>query len=208
MEASDLIVLTADADAEVTVHTLLGRHTALGIRPIGFRCARMIGGGHDPGCRRRAHHFLRPFSRLYTHALVVFDRHGCGDERDRVEIEADVEAELCANGWQDRSAAVVIDPELETWVWSLSPTVDAILGWQGRLPPLRTWLAARGFLAADAAKPSDPKRAMREALREATRSASPSLFGAIAAKITLDGCVDPAFLKFRNTLCSWFPVER
>jgi hypothetical protein len=32
-----------------------------------------------------------------------------------------------ANGWRDRSCVVVLDPELEAWIWDSSYQVDRII---------------------------------------------------------------------------------
>ena len=73
----------------------------------------------DSGCYNESHEFLRPFVRLYRFALVVFNREGSGREMmNRVEIERVVENRLSLSGWDERSATVVLDPELEIWVWS------------------------------------------------------------------------------------------
>lgn len=208
MLPGDLIVLAADADAKATVEGLLTRPNALGTRTIEFRCFRPAGGG-DPRCRGNAHDLLRPFLGKYDHALVVFDRHGCGADREtRKVIEETVETRLTANGWRERNAAIVIDPELESWVWTPSPRVDAALGWEGSLTRLRDWLVSQAMLVDGAAKPGDPKAAMRAALRHVKRSTSPALFGQIARETTLDGCVDPSFLKFRGILQRWFPATK
>jgi hypothetical protein len=44
-------------------------------------------------------------------------------------MENDLEARLSQSGWPSGCcAAIVIDPELELWVWSRSPHVPAVLG--------------------------------------------------------------------------------
>ncbi|MBN1610990.1 MAG: hypothetical protein JW940_30445 [Polyangiaceae bacterium] len=200
---ADLLVLTADADTQKGLEALLERHVALGTRPVRARVLRHS--GRDPGCRRRSHDFLRPYLRQYERALVIFDRHGCGDERARALIEEDVEAALAANGWEGRSAAVVIDPELEAWVWAESAAVARILGWEGRRPTLREWLVASSLAATATQKPRDPKSAMRRALGEVRQPVSAGLFAELARVLPLESCVDPAFGKLRATLRRWFP---
>jgi hypothetical protein len=63
---------------------------------------------------------------------VLFDYYGCGAEHEMApeEIEDEVEEKLSRSGWEDRARCVVIDPELEVWVWSDSPEVDRCLGWK------------------------------------------------------------------------------
>lgn len=67
---------------------------------------------------------------------------------------------------EERTEVVVIDPELEIWVWSASPHVEDVLGWKGSTPPLRSWLCNQGLWGDDRPKPQDPKRAMEGALYE------------------------------------------
>ena len=124
----DLIVVAADLDAKQSIVQLLQRPQSLGIRPIQFVVDRYV--KRDSGCCRTSHEYLRPFARQFEYAMVVFDRDGSGREsQTRDEIESSVEQELAKNGWRDRSAAIVIVPELEAWVWSDSPEVAKALGW-------------------------------------------------------------------------------
>lgn len=46
-----------------------------------------------------------------------------------------------------------------------SPEVDKVLGWSGRLPGLRDWLAQEAWMDAGASKPARPKEALQAALR-------------------------------------------
>jgi hypothetical protein len=167
-EPRDLVVLVADSHQKAAVTGILSRAKAMGIRSVEADIRVHI--LRDPGCLREAHEFLRSFSRKYLHALVLFDREGCGqDDRPREVLEDQVQQHLSRSGWEDRSAVVVIEPELEAWVWSESPEVDAALGWEGRSPKLRDWLAQGGFLPAGQVKPLRPKEAMVAALRQAGR---------------------------------------
>ncbi len=133
----DLALLVADADMREGFTALLGRHRALGIRLISFDIFRHD--ERDAGCFTRAHEYLRPLARRYEHALVVFDKEGCGSPDTVPAIEADVRERLERSGWAHRADVVVIDPELEVWVWSPSPAVATSLGWTPAAP-LRRWL--------------------------------------------------------------------
>lgn len=203
---NDLIVLVADKDAEMAIRELLGRADALKIRTIRFEIIRSS--DHDPGVVRQAVSLLRLYLKRSRHALVLLDRTGSGRDSDSREcIERSLELELKQNGWQGRCAAIVIDPELEIWVWSDSPEVDRALGWTGRTPDLRTWLQNAHLLAHNDAKPGNPKEAMTRALREAQRPRSSALFSQLAGKVSIRRCTDPAFAKLRRTLHEWFPLE-
>ena len=160
----------------------------------------------DPGCLLRGHEFLSLFHKQFAHALILLDFEGCGQEKStREALEDVIEKRLSQSGWGERAAAVVIDPELEMWVWSDSPQVDAVLGWQGRSPDLRSWLKDQDLLQEGQAKPERPKEAMELALRTVRKPRSSSLYAQLARQVSLERCVDPAFIKLKTTLQTWFP---
>ena len=202
-----LIALVADRDMEETLVRLFGRGRSFAIRGFAFEIRRHP--DRDAGCRADAVNYLRQFLRTFDHALVVFDRDGCGSDATREEIEEAVEAELYRNGWRDRSKVIVIDPQLEGWIWSGSSVVSRALGWGSDYDQLRSWLAEKGLWNAGLPKPDDPKAAMDKALesasRESRRRRSARIFGEIAARASLHGCTDPAFRKLTATLQDWFP---
>lgn len=200
----DLIVLVPDVDMEFAVRGILERPDALGIRPITFDAFRHA--QRDAGCRSDCHNFLRMWLREYRYAMVLFDHEGCGKENiGRAQLERKVEGVLSRNGWTKRSAVIVIDPELEAWVWSDSPAVDEVLGWSGQLPGLRPYLqSVSGLWRSGRDKPERPKEALVQALRTAGKPPSPSLFADLAARVSTDRCADPAFRKFRGKLQGWF----
>jgi len=202
--SKDLVVLVADRNMEYTIKGLLTRTRALGIRQP--TCDYFVHPEHDPGCLLRGHDFLRPLVKYYNHALVVLDHDGCGQESDsREKLEKQIEKRLIGSGWGDRAAAVVIEPELEIWVWSNSPYVDRITGWAGKTPDLRTWLVQQRFTDTRTAKPAQPKKAFEQALKLAGKARSSSLFYLLATSVGLENCIDPAFGKLKAILKSWFP---
>lgn len=201
--AQDVIVLVADKDMEQTVTGVCLRPPALGVR--GFTWQVLVHPGRDPGCLLEGVDFLRAFQRQFAHALILFDRIGCGRESlSRIELETEIELALAQSGWGERGAAVVIDPELEAWVWSDSPHVERILGWQDRQPPLRQWLVERAWLPTGATKPAQPKEAMEQALRTVRLPRSSALYRQLAKQVSLARCTDASFLKFKTTLQGWF----
>lgn len=200
----DLVVLAADQSMGLVVEGLLGRTKPFRIREV--KSTIYVHRSRDPGCLKEADAFLRPFHRQYRHALVLFDRKGCGREGSRREnIEREIEGRLSRSGWDDRAAAIVIDPELEVWIWSGSPLVERVFGWTGKSPDLRSWLSERGHWSAGQMKPDHPKRAVVEALERTRIARSSSLYVELAKKVGLDRCADPAFGKLKATLKGWFP---
>lgn len=205
-QETDLLVLVADLDMELTVKNLLGRPASLRIQDIRFRVHRHQ--NHDPGCRAQAAEFLRRFAPRYRYTMVMFDKEGCGREKQsREDIQYDVERDLARNGWRDRSKAIVIDPELEAWIWNGSDEVAHALGWNSNYASLRTWLGETGIFPENDSKPRDPKRAMKSVLNKtrARRQPSAALFGSLAASVSLNRCQCPAFNEFKGTLQHWFP---
>jgi hypothetical protein len=199
----DLVILTADKNARFALQGILMRHHSLGIRQL--EPDYFLHPAKDPGVLHSAHDFLRPFSKAYGHALVLMDREGSGqEEMGRESMEARIEEALSNSGWEDRAAAIVIDPELEIWVWSDSPHVDYELGWSDRKPDLRSWLRDRSLLAESALKPDRPKEALEEALRQVQKPRSSVLYKAIASKVSLTKCTDYAFMKLKAVLQGWF----
>ena len=138
----------------------------------------------------------------------MFDHEGSGREQESVEeIEESLDADFAGSAWGDRAKAIVLSPELEAWVWSDSPHVEAVAGWTGRRPPLRHWLAQHDWLRPNEAKPVRPKEAFQAALRETRRPRSASLYQRIAERVSLRHCADRSFLEFRNVLRRWFPGD-
>jgi len=202
----DVIFLVADRHMEAVLEGLLGRPQSLSIRAITYVIRTHP--EKDPGCYLTAHDFLRPFSRRYRHSLVMFDREGCGsDAGSRETLEKELEGRLARNGWPERARAIVIDPELEAWVWSDSPQVDRMLGWADVAPDLRQWLTQQGLLQETHIKPVRPKEAMQAALRNVRKPHSSAIFRQLAENVSLRRCSDPAFQKLKTTLQSWFPPE-
>lgn len=202
----DLVVLTADRNMEYALKGILSRTDSLGIRNLSVDY--LVHPENDPGCLHRSHDFLKSFTRQYHYALVILDRDGCGQEtKSRELLESAIEARLVDSGWEDRARAIVIDPELEAWIWSRSPQLDSILGWQGKSPDLRTWLHRKSFVADGQIKPADPKSALEQALRTVKKARSSSIYLNVAQRVSLDRCVDAAFNRLKQTLKQWFPAE-
>lgn len=203
----DLVILVPDADMEATVRTLLNRPGALGIHSVKVEIMRHV--QRDPGCRMDGHDFLRLWLNRAQHALIIFDHEGSGAENiSREDLEAQTEARLAANGWQDRCAVVAISPELENWAWNPSAALDGVLGWSNTCE-LRTWVKNEtAFWRSDSPKPDRPKEALDAALREARKRHSPAVFEDIAKKTPVSRCVDASFLKFKGVLQQWFAVQQ
>jgi len=205
---NDLVVLAADKSIDMALQGLLGRTESLRIRSVVAK--HLVHPKHDPGCARTPEAVLRPYVRDCHYALVVMDHEGSGFEgKGREELESQIEQLLAKNGWDsDRAAAVVIEPELENWVWSESPIVAECLGWEGRAVELRTRLEEIECWPQGETKPVRPKEAMRWVLRQVRKPWSSSIHGQLAQRVRFEGCTDPAFGKLCRTLRAWFGEGR
>jgi hypothetical protein len=203
-EPRDLLVLVADRNLEAAVQGILSRPRSLGTRDIAFDLR--VHPRKDPGCCRAGVAYLRPFAGEYRHAMLIFDREGCGREKSlATALENELESELQAAEWEDRACVIVLDPELEIWIWSDSPHVDRQLGWRARKTDVRSWLRKQGLWKAGDAKPARPKEAVEAVLREVKLPRSSAVYRSLAEKVSLSRCADRAFLKLKTTLQSWFP---
>jgi hypothetical protein len=202
--SGDLIVLVADKNMEFSIQGVLNRPRSLQL--CDFSSTIYVHPERDPGCATRPHEFLRGFAAQYRHALVVLDHQGCGREKTPPEeLENAIEEQLKQSGWA-YSAALVISPELENWVWSASPHVNTVLGWSDKEVSVQQWLEQCGEWALSSPKPDDPKRALERALREVRKQRSSSLYAELAKLVSLERCTDRAFLKLKTTLGTWFPI--
>jgi hypothetical protein len=201
----DLIVLVADRNMEAAINGVLSRHASLGIRPVTSDIRRHP--EKDCGCRIGGIEFLSPFVNQYDHALLMFDFEGCGVEsKTAQEIEYEME-EALKDHWRERGSVVVIDPELDIWVWSDSPHVDQILGWAERTPKLRNWIVSQGYRQPDQEKPRRPKEALEKALYVAKKPRFSAIYQSLAERVSLARCSDRAFIKLKTTLQKWFKEE-
>ena len=157
----------------------------------------------DPGIYNTAHDFLRIYLNKYKYALVLLDKEGCGSHQNANTIAQEIQSRMNNSGWGNRSKVIVIDPELEIWVWSDSPEVSACIGWNDI--ELRNWLHAEGYLLSNVHKPSNPKLVFETALKLKRKPRSSSIYGKLAERVGFDRCTDMAFQNLKASLQNWFP---
>jgi len=202
----DLVVLSSCQNSKAALQVIVGNHSKLTLRAISADF--FVHPNSDPGCLKQSHGILQSQRNRFDHALVVFDRDGCGSNDSPEKLETYVEAILNnQGGWNGRARAIVIDPELEAWVWSDSPHVDNALGWNGRIPNLRSWMQDEGYLVAGQFKPEDPKTALQEALKVAKIRRTSAIYADLARNVGYARCTDRSFLRLCSILKEWFGVE-
>ena len=197
----DLVLLVADKNAHFALKGALGRPEALGIRPIEFEFR--VHPGRDGGTRRTGPEMLALERRRFKHALLVLDFEGCGtDLPNATELEAQLDGRLSTH-WKEAAKSIVIEPELDVWVWGADNAVEAVIEWPAG-KSVREWLRERGFTFEANEKPTRPKEALEAALRIPGLPRSSALYQTIAEKISLRRCGDEAFIRLRKQLLAWF----
>lgn len=201
----DLVCVAADKQIRAALSGLLERPRALGIRPITTEI--LLHPEHDPGCFHSPALILRGYRRAAEHALILLDHAWDGvPTTSGADLESRIDEKLGSAGMAGWPAPVVIDPELEAWVFGASPHVAEALGWTGPAP-LRETLERRGFWEPDALKPANPKAALEYVLGSTGKGRSASLFRRLAQRAGTRSCRDRAFVRLRNLLRSWFPPD-
>lgn len=199
----DLVCLLPDKNIEAAVDGLLKRPQALGIRAPTFEV--VVHPGRDPACFHKAGDLLAGYVERARHGLVVLDRQWDGVPKgSAADLEEQLEARLAKVAPEGWARAVIIDPELEAWVFSDAPHVATELGWPGTTEEMRSTLQTEGLWASGRPKPQDPKAAMEWVLRRTRRPRSSSIYRALATKVGVKRCDDRSFLRLIELLRGWF----
>ncbi len=200
---ADLVVLAADKNMEFLLRAGFDRPEALGIRSIDVRI--QVHPFSDGGVRTSGANVLSHLSRQYDHAVMILDFEGSGASGSAADLESNLDAQLSPS-WQDRAKAIVIEPELESWVWGSDNALKQVLRWH-EATGIRKWLNENGLSFTDEGKPERPKEAFESVLRQLKRPRSSALYRRVGTHISLEKCTDPAFRRLRNQLRQWFPRE-
>jgi hypothetical protein len=199
----DLVLLVADKNAQFALNGALCRPESLGIRKIEFTF--LVHPGRDGGARKSGPEMLRLETRRFQHAVLLFDLEGSGAESsDARLLEQQLDSQLAA-AWRGRAKAVVIEPEVDIWLWGSDNAMQQVLRWTDPTP-LRSWLVQKGFDFTVEGKPKRPKEAFEEVVRKCRLPRSSSLYSEITGKLSLQRCNDPAYRRLSAKLREWFPV--
>ena len=199
----DLVILVADKNMQFALKGALGRHESLEIHEIVFDF--LVHPGRDGGTRKTGPELLRLERQRYSHALLVLDFEGSGTTlADSLALENELDGRLVIH-WGDSAKAIVVDPELDVWVWGSDNAIETAINWQ-RAERVREWLRAKGFVFDEKHKPIRPKEALEAALKEVDLPRSSAVYREITHRISLRRCNDEAFIRLRDKLVEWFPT--
>lgn len=199
----DLLCLVSDKNMEAAVEGLLSVPQRLGIRPITHQM--VVHPEKDSGCFHSGPELLRGMQSRAGRALVMLDHEWDAPASTGQSLEERLRGRLAQVGLAGRAEAVVIEPELEAWVFAGSPNVAVALGWPPSSSKLQSALEKVGLWPGGHAKPPEPKKAMEWALRKSDLPRSSSVFRQLATTVGTKNCQDRAFIHFRQTLRDWFP---
>jgi len=198
----DLIFVVADKNMHFALRGAMARPEALGIRPI--RVDFLVHPGRDGGVRKSGPDLLSLKRSSARHGILVLDYEGCGATKSAEDLERELTQRM-ASIWSDRGAALVIEPELDAWMWGAENSLKSILGWSDP-GSIRDWLREQGFEFDNREKPVRPKEALETVLRKLRTPRSSAIYEELAGKLSLSRCIDPAFVRLRTTLQRWFPA--
>ena len=195
----DLGLIVADKNMEFTLKGIFSRPESLGIRSITFQIN--VHYGHDGGVRTNGPETLALLRSKFSHGIVMLDLEGSGADGDAASVERDLNDRLKTT-WGDRAKAIVIEPELDAWIWGSDNAIRQALGCS--IADIRPRLREAGFEFQPNSKPTRPKEAFELLMRELREPRSSSHYEKITSSISLARCVDPAFIRLRESLQHWF----
>ena len=184
----------------------------LGSGPFRFDADRdMVVAGTDVKAFRDAHVLLRGYQATHRHAVVVLD-YEFGHQMEPDKVVSSIQRNMVQAGWAETLFEVVlIQPELEVWIWQDNPLVQEVFyrrlkaAERERLPALRKWLCDEQQWPDGMLKPPNPKAAFERAQRAFRAGSSMAICTEIFQRVSVQGCTDPAFGCLRDALRRWFP---
>lgn len=201
--AYDLVCLVADINMEHGIKAILERTRSLDIKEINVKMLRHP--NKDSGCLLTAHELLRSYINHAERAIVIFDYDGCGDStRQPTEIEHHLESQLSVNGWDGRNATIVINPELEQWIWTNSERMPRIIGHECSYQELLEKLLNNGYTIDHNGKPYKPKESLEYLIKMSRFQRTSAIYSEIASKVSFRHCSDNSFNKLTTTLKNWY----
>jgi hypothetical protein len=200
----DLVLLVPDKNTQFALRGALLRPQSLGIRSLSFEFRPHP--GRDGGARTTGVDVLARERTRFAHALLVFDLEGSGADEGQTALDMEQTLdERLHQQWGKHAKTVVVEPEVDIWIWGADNALQQALDWplaQG----IRPWLQAQGFTFDADNKPARPKEALDAMVPVHRQPRSSALYEKITGQISLRRCTDPAFLRLRAALQTWFPA--
>lgn len=204
----DCIFLLADKNMQATFEGFLTRpafYRSLECSEFAFDLI-VAAGDNDPGLYTRGHELLRPFQISHRHAVVVLDAQWDGTP-GKEAITEHLTANIQATGWKaDLFVVIVIDPELENWIWQRNKHVAQGMGFSDSYELMADSDVQEAWPQGQA-KPASPKEILETLLRKKRIPRSSSIYKQITSQVSIRNCQDSAFQRLVEKLRTWFPEE-
>jgi hypothetical protein len=208
----DCFFLVADNNMRFAFEGFLTRenfHCSLECSPFNFDSAEDIlvaSGDNDPGLYIRGHEILRPAKNTHKHAIVVLDAKWEGTPGRQV-ITEQLSSRIASTGWgREDFQVIVIDPELENWIWQRNVNLAHFLRFDS-LAKLLNDPDVQRYWSKEKPKPECPKKVLETLLKKQNMRRSSALYRQISSKVSVKDCQDSAFHLLRDTLRRWFPAD-
>lgn len=122
-------------------------------------------------------------------------------------MRTDMTARISGAGWDQESfRVIVIDPELEEWIWQRNVNIANAIGFRSQTEMLADPHVKEAW-PNDRRKPINPKETLDAVLRKNRIPRTSSLYETLTGRASIRGCADPAFNELREALQQWFPLE-
>lgn len=208
----DCIFLLADTNMQAAFEGFLTRqafHQSLGCGTFSFDPRKDIAvasGDNDPGLYTRGHELLRPYQVTHCYAVVVLDAERGGSPGKKA-ITEHLTSKILATGWAAGNfVVIVIDPELENWIWQQNDYVARELGF-GNSNEMMADTDLRATWPQGQAKPTAPKEILETLLQKRRIPRSSAIYKHITSQVSIKYCQDSAFQRLIVSLRAWFPQE-
>jgi hypothetical protein len=209
MSGQDLYVLAADADAKALLDEILGsRHRSFGMREISFYVERST--SRDWGMVIDGPERVRGKKALYNKLVLIWDYHGSGWETKNKKVappecQSRIIKRLAGVSWKDNSAAIILVPELEEWLWRDPESIRQCLELSApQMDEAIQRYAKKKNKKVEHCKSNCPKELLRELF---LRKPLPEDFKNIASRANLDSWRrSSSFNTLVTTLATWFPA--
>lgn len=202
----DCIFLVADTNMEAAFKGFLERdqfYQSLQCGAFEFNAKQdliVASGDNDPGLYTRAHEILRSYTQTHSHAIVVLDAEWEGSPGAE-QITKHITNNLSQSGWDtEMLKVIVIDPELENWIWQKNLHVATALG-MNSVQDITTDLWPEGQT-----KPERPKETLEAVLKRNRIPRSSAIYNKITSHVSVGHCQDASFQLLKSTLQAWFPM--
>lgn len=161
----------------------------------------------DPGTYTTGEELLRPFQKTHRRAVVILDAEWDGSPGAQA-IQMNLTKRIIGVGWAaDAFKVIVIEPELETWIWQRSQRVATALKFATVTEMVKAVQEARIDWPDGQDKPSRPKEALQAvATRRRGIGFSSAIHKSITSVVSATACQDAAFQELKAALQAWFPA--